>query len=86
VRIFALKPSLGRIPIDPPYIGRVAGPMTRTVADAALMMEVLSLPDERDHMSLPPQTIDWRNLDREVRGLKLGLLLDAGWGCRSSRR
>ena len=54
--------------------------MTRTVADAALMMEVLSLPDERDHMSLPPQTIDWHNLDREVRGLKLGLLLDAGLG------
>ncbi|HEY8016015.1 MAG TPA: amidase [Dongiaceae bacterium] len=78
--IFALKPSLGRIPIDPPYIGRVAGPMTRTVADAALMMGVLSLPDERDHMSLPPQTIDWRNLDRDVRGLKLGLLLDAGLG------
>ena len=50
------------------------------MADAALMMEVLSLPDERDHMSLPPQTIDWRNLDREVRGLKLGLLLDAGLG------
>ena len=59
--IFALKPSLGRIPIDPPYIGRVAGPMTRTVADAALMMAVLSLPDERDTMSLPPQPIDWRS-------------------------
>jgi len=25
--IFALKPSLGRVPIYPPYIGRVAGPM-----------------------------------------------------------
>ena len=37
--IFTLKPSLGRIPIDPPYTGRVAGPMTRTVADAALMMQ-----------------------------------------------
>jgi Asp-tRNA(Asn)/Glu-tRNA(Gln) amidotransferase A subunit family amidase len=32
--IFALKPSLGRIPIHPPYAGRVAGPMTRTVEDA----------------------------------------------------
>ncbi len=32
--IFALKPSLGRIPIYPPYAGRVAGPMTRSVADA----------------------------------------------------
>ena len=28
--LFGLKPSLGRIPIDPPYVGRVAGPMTRT--------------------------------------------------------
>ena len=40
--LVALKPSLGRIPIDPPYVGRVAGPMTRTVDDAALMMSVLS--------------------------------------------
>jgi aspartyl-tRNA(Asn)/glutamyl-tRNA(Gln) amidotransferase subunit A len=78
--IFALKPSLGRVPIDPPYIGRVAGPMTRTVADAALMMGILSQPDERDHMSLPYQPIDWQDLDREVKGLKLGLLLDAGPG------
>ena len=29
--IFGLKPSAGRVPIDPPYIGRVAGPMTRDV-------------------------------------------------------
>src|SRR6202034_2096366 len=48
--LVALKPSLGRIPIDPPYVGRVAGPMTRTVDDAALMMSVLSLPDHRDGM------------------------------------
>ncbi|MEO8155812.1 MAG: amidase family protein, partial [Rhizobacter sp.] len=34
--IFALKPSLGRVPICPPYAGRVAGPMTRSVQDAAL--------------------------------------------------
>src|SRR6202030_4185052 len=50
----ALKPSLGRIPVDPPYVGRVAGPMTRIVDDAALMMSVLSRPDRRDGMSLPP--------------------------------
>ena len=37
--IFALKPSLGRVPIHPPYMGRVAGPMTRTVEDAALADE-----------------------------------------------
>src|SRR5581483_7496465 len=53
--VFALKPSLGRAPIDPPYLGRVAGPMTRAVDDAALMMSVLSKPDPRDYMNLPPQ-------------------------------
>jgi Asp-tRNA(Asn)/Glu-tRNA(Gln) amidotransferase A subunit family amidase len=78
--VFGLKPSLGRVPIKPPYAGRVAGPMTRTVADAALMMAELSRPDWRDTMSLPFQAIDWTALDLEVKGLKLGLLMDAGWG------
>src|ERR1700709_413792 len=45
--LVALKPSLGRGPGDPPYLGRVAGPMTRSVDDAALMMSVLSKPDRR---------------------------------------
>jgi aspartyl-tRNA(Asn)/glutamyl-tRNA(Gln) amidotransferase subunit A len=78
--IFTLKPSLGRVPIDPPYAGRVAGPMTRTVADAALMMGVLSRPDTRDAMSLPWQDIAWMQLQRDVNGLRIGLQLDAGWG------
>ena len=52
--IFTLKPSLGRVPVDPPFLGRVVGPMTRTVADSALLMAELSKPDARDHMSLPP--------------------------------
>jgi aspartyl-tRNA(Asn)/glutamyl-tRNA(Gln) amidotransferase subunit A len=78
--IFTLKPSLGRIPIDPPYMGRVAGPMTRSVTDSALMMSVLSHPDARDHMSLPYQPFDWLNLEREVKGLRFGLMLEAGCG------
>lgn len=81
--IFSLKPSLGRVPIDPPYTGRAAGPMTRSVADAALMMQVLSLPDTRDSMSLPYQAIAWDQCDRGVdilRGRRIGLLLDAGCG------
>ncbi len=78
--IFGLKPSLGRIPIDPPYVGRVAGPMTRTVQDSALLMSVLSQPDARDHMSLPPAKIAWTKLERDVKGLKIGLQLDAGFG------
>jgi aspartyl-tRNA(Asn)/glutamyl-tRNA(Gln) amidotransferase subunit A len=75
-----LKPSYGRIPLDTPYLGRNAGPMTRTVADAALFMRVLSRPDARDWSSLPPQDIDWSALDGDVRGLRVGVHLDAGCG------
>ena len=75
-----LKPSSGRIPLDQPYLGRAAGPMTRTVADAALLMSVLSRPDARDWTSLPPETIDWRGLEQDVSGLRIGLHLDAGCG------
>jgi aspartyl-tRNA(Asn)/glutamyl-tRNA(Gln) amidotransferase subunit A len=81
--IFTLKPSLGRIPIDPPYMGRAAGPMTRTVADAALFMHVLSGADDRDSMNLPPQDIVWGSFDagvEKLRGLRIGLLLEAGCG------
>ncbi len=78
--LVALKPSLGRVPIDPPYVGRVAGPMTRTVDDAALMMSVLSRPDRRDGMSLPPDSINWKALEKSPRKLRLGLMLDLGVG------
>jgi len=78
--LVGLKPSLGRIPIDPPYVARCAGPMTRTVDDAALMMSVLSKPDHRDGMSLPAQDIDWMNLSGSPKGKRIGLLLDAGVG------
>jgi aspartyl-tRNA(Asn)/glutamyl-tRNA(Gln) amidotransferase subunit A len=78
--LVGLKPSLGRIPIDPPYVGRVAGPMTRIVDDAALMMSVLSKPDRRDGMSLPPDSIHWKALEKPVRKLRIGLMLDPGVG------
>ena len=78
--LVGLKPSAGRIPIKPPYAGRAAGPMTRTVADCAALMAVLSRPDWRDATSLPPQPIAWGDLQRDLRGLKIGLLIDAGWG------
>lgn len=79
--IFALKPSLGRVPVNPPYMGRVAGPMTRTVADAALLMSVIARPDARDYMSLPYQEMNFGGLtpahgDR----LRIALLPDMGVG------
>ncbi len=76
--LVGLKPSHGRVPIKPGYAGRVAGPLTRTVADCALMLAVLAQPDARDPTQLPPGPIAPRPL--ALRGLRLGLMLDAGWG------
>jgi aspartyl-tRNA(Asn)/glutamyl-tRNA(Gln) amidotransferase subunit A len=76
----ALKPSFGRIPVSPPFLGRAAGPITRTVADAALAMSVLSQPDVRDYMSLPPAEIDWAAPPLDLRGLTFGLCFDTGIG------
>jgi aspartyl-tRNA(Asn)/glutamyl-tRNA(Gln) amidotransferase subunit A len=78
--LVALKPSFGRVPVDPPYVGRVAGPMTRIVDDAALMMSVLSRPDRRDGMSLPAHEINWKALDKSPRKMRIGLMLDLGVG------
>jgi len=73
--LFGLKPSFGRVPAWPvsPF-GTVAhvGPMTRTVSDAALMMNVLSLPDARDWFALPFEARDYRvGLEDGVRGLRV---------------
>ena len=87
--IVGFKPSFGRIPIDPYYFGRCAGPMTRSIADAALAMSILSRPDPRDAMSLPPQEIDWLDLHAaptlELKGMRLGLMLEAGCGLTVDR-
>jgi aspartyl-tRNA(Asn)/glutamyl-tRNA(Gln) amidotransferase subunit A len=78
--VFGLKPSFGRIPIDPTYYGRVAGPMTRTVRDAALVMRSVTRPDMRDPMSLPYQDLPWLDLDIAIKGLKIGVMMQAGIG------
>jgi len=76
--IFALKPSLGRVPVYPPFMGRVTGPMARGVADAALLMNVLTRPDARDFMSLPPAEVDYAaGLEGlELKKLRIGFLPD----------
>ena len=72
---FGLKPSFGRVPAYPlsPF-GSVAhlGPHTMGVADAALMLNVLSQPDARDWTALPFDARDYRvGLDDGVRGLRI---------------
>ena len=72
---FGLKPSFGRVPAYPlSPMGTVAhlGPHTMSVADAALMMNVLKRPDARDWTSLPPDPSDYTiGLGDGVRGLRI---------------
>ena len=84
------KPSFGRIPVDPPYIGRTIGPLTRTVADAAAVLRILAGPDIRDPYSLPTDAPSWTDVDRtdadwtepglNPARLRIALLTDAGCG------
>lgn len=60
--IFGLKPTYGRVPAYPPSpfaIVAHVGPMTRSVSDAALMMNVIARPDDRDPFALPHEPRDW---------------------------
>ncbi|MGO4392314.1 amidase [Variovorax sp. M-6] len=81
--IYTLKPSAGRIPLSTPYMGRCAGPMTRTVADSALMMQSVAQPDDRDYSELPPAAIDWMAFEVDpsfLAGKRVALQMDAGCG------
>src|SRR5580692_8643754 len=73
--VFGLKPSFGVVPAYPlSPMGLLAhiGPMARTVADAALMLNVLSAPDHRDPYALPPEGTDWRDgLEGGLRGWRI---------------
>jgi aspartyl-tRNA(Asn)/glutamyl-tRNA(Gln) amidotransferase subunit A len=73
--IFGLKPSFGRVPAWPlSQFGTVAhvGPMTRTVEDAALMLDVIARPDVRDWFALPHDDRDYGDgLNDGIAGLRI---------------
>ncbi len=81
--LVGFKPTFGRVPAWPlsPF-GTVAhlGPMTRTVHDAALFMNVLARPDVRDWLALPDDGVDYRaGLDDGVRGWRIAYSADLGY-------
>jgi len=81
--IFGHKASYGRIPVYPPsgaWSLSHIGPMTRTVEDAALMMNACAGPDERDQYSLPADGIDYvKALKGSLKGLRIGWSPDLGF-------
>jgi Asp-tRNA(Asn)/Glu-tRNA(Gln) amidotransferase A subunit family amidase len=75
--VVGLKASFGRVPIYPAFSSFETvihdGPITRTVADAALMLQVMAGPDHRDAYSLEDTSFDFPAAVREpdVRGLRV---------------
>ena len=90
--LVGFKPSMGRVPLypgcrDPRYPGLSSweslehiGPISRTVADAALMMQVIAGPDPRDRYSIPAAEFDYLAATRdECRGLRVAYSEDWGY-------
>jgi aspartyl-tRNA(Asn)/glutamyl-tRNA(Gln) amidotransferase subunit A len=82
--IYGLKPSFGRVPQAPGFRGwetfSHTGPMARTVRDAALMLDAIAGPDDRDRFSLPADTgaSFLSSCDAGIEGLSVGWTGDLG--------
>lgn len=81
--IFGLKPSFGRVPVWPASaFGTVShlGPMTRSVADAALMLQAMIGYDSRDWYSLPKTHRDFTKcVDGTLKGRKIAYSRNFGY-------
>ena len=83
--VYGLKPQFGRIPSWPRHDSwstlNHEGPITRTVRDAAALMDILSGPDERDRTSLPSAGVNYlQACAGDIRGLKIAWSPDLGYG------
>jgi aspartyl-tRNA(Asn)/glutamyl-tRNA(Gln) amidotransferase subunit A len=88
--IYGIKPTMGRVPVgtkDVRYPGvssweslEHVGPLTRTVADAALILSVIAGPDDRDRHSVPGGDLEWRRaVDGDLRGVRVAYSPDLGY-------
>lgn len=83
--VYGFKPSIGRIPQE--FLpGRheawiFHGPITRTVADAAVMMDVMSGPSSLDPLSLPNDGTNFlESIQGDVKGLRVAWSPNLGLG------
>jgi aspartyl-tRNA(Asn)/glutamyl-tRNA(Gln) amidotransferase subunit A len=90
--LFGMKASMGRVPMYPScrderYPGIASweglehvGPVSRTVADSALVFSVIAGPDPRDRHSIPAGDVDWRAAAEagDLGGLRVAWSADLG--------
>lgn len=90
--LYGIKPTMGLVPLYPgtkderlPGVSsweslEHIGPLTRTVADAALVLSVIAGADDRDRLSVPSDHVDWSaSVQGEVRGLRVAYSPDLGY-------
>ena len=90
--LYGIKASMGRVPLypgcrDERYPGMSSwesiehiGPLSRTVADSALMLSVITGPDDRDRHSLSEPNFDWMGcLQGDLKGLRVAYSADWGY-------
>jgi len=82
--IFGMKPSLGRVPYWPSAdlwnTRSHNGPMTRTVRDGALLLQVLAGPDPRDPLSIDASPADYPSACAgDLKGVRVGWSRDLGF-------
>jgi aspartyl-tRNA(Asn)/glutamyl-tRNA(Gln) amidotransferase subunit A len=90
--LVGIKASMGRVPLypgckDERYPGVSSweslehiGPMSRTVADSALMLSVIAGPDPRDRLSIPSGDVDWLGAAAPAAMKGLRVAYSADWG------
>ena len=82
--VYGFKPAWGRVPQHPSFPGwehlGVTGPITRTVRDAALALDVIAGADDRDRHSLPREAGSYVSAcDEEIKGLHVAWTPDLGY-------
>src|SRR5215469_16506363 len=83
--VYGLKPQFGRIPSWPRHNGwyllNHEGPITRTVRDAAALLDIMAGPDERDWFSLPAEGGGYlQACDGEIKGTRVAWSPTPGYG------
>ena len=83
--VYGFKPSYGRIPLYPKTIKafldlHTEGFLTRSVKDAAILMDITSGPDIRDPESIPREVVSFeKSLNDDIEGVKIAFSLDLGY-------
>lgn len=88
--VYGFKPSWGRVPQYPAFPGwehfAVTGPITLTVRDAALVLDVIAGDDDRDRHSLPREAGTYlEGCDDDVKGLHVAWTPDLGYAAVDPR-